>query len=99
MEIKELREKLEAQAFRLAKAKSNGTMVKQETERMRNLLVNNYEEIVDALAMAEKLEREVAVLNAELDDAERELDEAKKEAGEKKTTAKKKVNKPVEADG
>lgn len=99
MEIKELREKLEAQAFRLAKAKSNGIMVMQETEHMRNLLVNNYEEIVDALAMAEKLEREVAVLNAELDDAERELDEAKKEAGEKKTTAKKKVNKPVEADG
>lgn len=98
MEIKELKAKLEEQAFRLNKAKSNGTMVNQETERMKNLIINNYEAIVDALAKAEKLEREVSILNIELDDAERELDEMKQGAGTKKTTAKKKADKPVEAD-
>ena len=90
MEIKELREKLSEQAFKLKKARANGTMVMQETERMKNLLVNNCDAIVEALTRVEKLEQEVAVLNMELDDAERELDEAKKDASAKKTTAKKK---------
>lgn len=90
MEIKELREKLSEQAFKLKKARANGTMVMQETERMKNLLVNNCDAIVEALTRVEKLEQEVAVLNMELDDAERELDEAKKDISAKKTTAKKK---------
>lgn len=90
MEIKELREKLSEQAFKLKKARANGTMVMQETERMKNLLVNNCDAIIDVLTRVEKLEQEVAVLNMELDDAERELDEAKKDASAKKTTAKKK---------
>ena len=90
MEIKELREKLSEQAFKLKKARANGTMVMQETERMKNLLVNNCDAIVEALTRVEKLEQEIAVLNMELDDAERELDEAKKDASAKKTTAKKK---------
>jgi len=100
MEIKELREKLEEQAFRLNKAKANGTMVNQETERMKNLLVNNCDTIVEILRKAEKMAEEIAVLNLELDDAERELDEAKKEqeaAAAKKTTAKKKAE-PAEAN-
>lgn len=90
MEIKELREKLSEQAFKLKKARANGTMVMQETERMKNLLVNNCDAIVEALTRVEKLEQEVAVLNMELDDAERELDEAKKDTPVKKTTVKKK---------
>lgn len=90
MEIKELRDKLSEQAFKLKKARANGTMVMQETERMKNLLVNNCDAIVEALTRVEKLEQEIAVLNMELDDAERELDEAKKDASAKKTTAKKK---------
>lgn len=90
MEIKELREKLSEQAFKLKKARANGTMVMQETERMKNLLVNNCDAIIDVLTRVEKLEQEIAVLNMELDDAERELDEAKKDASAKKTTAKKK---------
>lgn len=97
MEIKELREKLSEQAFKLKKARANGTMVMQETERMKNLLVNNCDAIVEALTRVEKLEQEIAVLNMELDDAERELDEAKKDASAKKTTAKKKEASP-EAD-
>ena len=97
MEIKELTGKLKEQAFKLKKAQSTGTMVMQETERMKNLFVNNCDEIIAALERAEKLEKEVAVLNMELDDAERELDEAKKSTSAKKTTAKKKEV-PVEAD-
>lgn len=97
MDIKELREKLSEQAFKLKKARANGTMVMQETERMKNLLVNNCDAIVEALMRVEKLEQEIAVLNMELDDAERELDEAKKNASAKKTTAKKKEASP-EAD-
>lgn len=113
MEIKELREKLSEQAFKLKKARANGTTVMQETERMKNLLVNNCDAIVEALTRVEKLEQEIAVLNMELDDAERELDEAKgkKYAGmpgdvvaikpvkiEKKTTTKKKTTSSAEAD-
>ena len=107
MEIKELREKLSDQAFKLKKARANGTMVMQETERMKNLLVNNCDAIIEVLTRAEKLEQEVAILNMELDDAERELDEAKgKKPAEtedvakvvKKTTAKKKETSPEEAD-
>jgi len=94
MEIKELREKLSEQAFKLKKARANGTMVMQETERMKNLLVNNCDAIIDVLTRVEKLEQEVAVLNMELDDAERELDEAKKDTSVKKTTAKKKEASP-----
>lgn len=86
MEIKELKEKLEEQAFKLNKAKANGMMVAQETERMRNLLVNSYDEIINGLERADRLEREVSVLNMELADAERELDELTK-----KTTPKKKA--------
>ena len=97
MEIKEMREKVSEQAFKLKKARANGTMVMQETERMKNLLVNNRDAIIDALTRVEKLEQEVAVLNMELDDAERELDEAKKYTSAKKTTAKKKEVSP-EAD-
>ena len=66
MEIKEMREKLSEQAFKLKKARANGTMVMQETERMKNLLVNNCDAIIDALTRVEKLEQEVAVLNMEM---------------------------------
>lgn len=96
METKELIEKLNEQEFKLKKARANGVMVMQETERMKNLLVNNCDAIIDVLTRAEKLEQEVAVLNMELDDAERELDEAKKGAEVKKTAKNKAV--PAEAN-
>ena len=95
MEIKELREKLEAQAFRLKKAQASGAMVNQETERMKNVLVNNFEAIIDVISKAEKMEQEIAILNMELDDAERELDDAKKEPVKKTTAKKKEVPAPV----
>lgn len=89
MEIKELVEKIEGQAFKLKNAKSNGTMVAQETERMKNLLINCTDDIIAGLKKVAKLTEEIEVLNAELDDADDELKEKDQEIArltEKKTT-------------
>ena len=49
MTVTELRDKIAAQAFALEKAKKRGMMVSQETERMKNVLMNNMDAIIDAL--------------------------------------------------
>ena len=46
MTIKELKQAIDDQAFALKKAKTRGFMVNQETEKMRNLLVNNLDDIL-----------------------------------------------------
>ena len=75
IDIKELRKKIEEQAFRYRNAISNGMMVAQETERMKNILLNNLGEIIDALKMAEGAEEQIKTLEAEVDSADAELKE------------------------
>ena len=75
IDIKELRKKIEEQAFRYRNAMSNGMMVAQETERMKNILINNLGEIIDALKMAEGAEEQIKTLEAEVDSADAELKE------------------------
>ena len=54
MDIKELKSKIAEQAFRLQGAKANGFMINQETERMKNILMNNLDDIVEALKFADE---------------------------------------------
>ena len=102
MEIKELTKKIEEQAFRLKNAKANGTMVAQETERMKNILMNSIDGIVEGLKKVEKLTEEIEILNAELDDAEAELKEKDQEidklTGKKTTNGAKKKAEPAQKE-
>ena len=75
IDITELRKKIDEQLFLLESAKSNGRMVNQETERMKNILLNNAREIVDALKMAEGAAERIKILEAEVDSADAELKE------------------------
>lgn len=75
IDITELRTKLEEQAFRLHSAQSNGIMVNQETERTKNVLLNNLGEIITALKAAEGAAEQINELEAEVASADAELKE------------------------
>lgn len=75
IDIKELRIKIEDQKFAYTRAQSIGMMVNQETERMKNILMNNLAEIVDALKVAEGAEEKIKMLEAEVESADAELKE------------------------
>ena len=103
MTIKELKETLSDQAFALKKAKTRGFMVNQETEKMRNLLVNNLDDIMNALDVAIEAEEKIARLVIEIESADAELAEkddeikALKEAADKPVGKRRKL--PVVEDG
>ena len=77
--ITELRQKVEDQLFKWKSAKSSGTMVTQETERLKNIMLNNATDIVDALKVAEGAAKQIAELETELDSADTELKELDEE--------------------
>jgi len=87
IDISELRKKLEDQAFRLESAKANRTMVNQETERTKNILLNNLSDIVAALKMAEHSAEEIKMLEAEVESADAELKELDDEIKKLRKTA------------
>ena len=94
MEIKELYEKISNIAFATRRGVENTSTPNRYIEQAKNILYNNMDAIEEALKKAVKMEKDVAVLTLELDDAERELTEIKKAqetAAPKKTTAKKKA--------
>ena len=103
MTIKELKQTLDDQAFALKKAKTRGFMVNQETEKMRNILVNNLDDILAALDVAIDAEERIARLVVEVESADAELaekdDEIKvlKEAADKPVGKRRKL--PVVEDG
>ena len=103
MTIKELKQMLEEQAFALKKAKTRGFMVNQETEKMRNILVNNLDDILAALDVAIDAEERIARLVVEVESADAELAEkddeikALKEAADKPVGKRRKL--PVVEDG
>ena len=99
MQITELRDKIAAQAFTMRKAQSRGTMVSQETERMKNILMNNLDEIIEALNVAADAEEKIARLTVEIMSADEELQEKDDEIKELKAAAEKKgpaAKKPAE---
>ena len=103
MTIKELKQTLDDQAFAMKKAKTRGFMVNQETEKMRNILVNNLDDILAALDVAIKAEEKIARLVIEVENADAELAEkddeikALKEAVDKPVGKRRKL--PVVEDG
>lgn len=74
-DINELYTKISEQAFRWNHARSNGMMVNQETERLKNIVINNINNIVEALKYAAEASEKMAILEAELDAADEELKE------------------------
>lgn len=96
MNAKELKEKISEQQFKLKKAKTSGMMVAQETDRLRNILVNSLDDILEALDMAISAEDRIECLTVEIESADAELQEkddeikALKEAVANKPAAKSK---------
>lgn len=98
MTVKELKQTIEEQAFALKKAKTRGFMVNQETEKMRNILVNNLDDILAALDVAIDAEERIARLVVEVESADAELKEkddeikALKEAADRPVGKRKKLS-------
>lgn len=92
MTIKELKQTLDDQAFAMKKAKTRGFMVNQETEKMRNILVNNLDNILDALNVAIDAEERIARLVVEVESADAELIEKDDEIAALKAKLEKKPN-------
>ena len=93
MNIKELSEKINEQAFNLKRGLANTVNPGPFIEQTKNVLYNNLDAIKEALAFAADAEQQLKVLELELNDAERELDEKDqqiKELTAEKTTPKKK---------
>jgi len=93
VDIRELKDRITSQAFTLKKAKTRGMMVTQETDRMRNILMNSLDEIVEALEYAVNAEERMQRLVVEVESADEELAEKDKEIAELKA-AKAKGKKP-----
>lgn len=83
----ELYEKIRDSHFNMRKGISNTNNHGPFMEQMKNILLNNLDEIEDALKFASEAEKQIQVLELELADAERELDEATKKTTHKKTKA------------
>ena len=93
MTIKELKQAINEQAFTLKKAKTRGFMVNQETEKMRNLLVNSLDDILAALDVAIGAEEKIARLVVEVESADAELKEKDDEIADLKEAADRPVGK------
>ena len=93
MDIKALYDKIHEQAFNLRRGLSNSVNHAAFITQTKNVLYNNLDAIEEALKFAEDAERQIKILEIELNDAERELDEKDqqiKELTAEKTTPKKK---------
>ena len=93
MDIKELYIKISDQNFRRKRVIANTAAPGAVIEQTKNILYNNVDAIEEALKFAAEAEQKIAVLETELNDAERELkeqDERIKELTATKTTSKKK---------
>lgn len=79
MDIKELKDRLSEQEHRLRKARNSGMGVREESERMKTLMLNRMGEIMTAIEMAESAARTIERLNAEVDSADEELKQMDRE--------------------
>ena len=103
VKVTELRDIITTQQFAMNRAIQHGMLVNQEKERMRNVLMNHLDDIVEALQLAaeadkrvERLMAEVASADAELLDKDAEI-KALKEAVDKPVGKRRKL--PVVEDG
>lgn len=87
MEIKGLYEKISEQNFTLKRVLGNSSAPGATIEQTKNILYNNIDAIEEALKYAVEAEKNIQVLEVELQNAEDELDalsKAKKATGKKK---------------
>ena len=87
MDLKKLVKDIQDQEFRLRGAEASGMMVRDERERMKNLLFNCKGEIMEALALADEADEQIKLLELQLDDSDRKLTEVTKELKELKAGA------------
>lgn len=95
MNKQELYEEIRDAAFDTRKAINNTARPMPYVERMKNILYNRMDEIEETLKFAAEAEKQIAVLELELNDAEAELSEKDKQIAEltaPKTTTKKKTS-------
>lgn len=85
MTFKELNEKILAEAFTMRKNASNTANPWPHYERMKNILINNLDDIEKAVSFAAGAEVQIAQLDVMLSDAEDEITELKKQLEEKTT--------------
>jgi len=93
MDIKGLYEKISEHSFNMRRGIANSVNHAAFIEQMKNVLFNNLDDIEAALKLASEMEKQINVLEVELNDAERELSEKDKTIAEltsKRTTSKKK---------
>lgn len=100
--LEQLYIKIRDQNFALRRARDNGVSQGPIVEQTKNILLNNIDPIEEAVKVACDSAGKIALLELELDDAERELDEKDAKIRElteqignstgKKTTAKKKLS-------
>jgi len=74
----ELYEKVRDVAFSTRRALANTVAPASHVERAKNVLYNNMDAIEAALKFAADAEKQIQVLEVELEDAEREIDELSK---------------------
>ena len=100
VDIKELHDKISEQVFKCKNAQS-GAVVAQEKERLKNIMINNADAIVEALKYAIDSKNTILRLETEIESADAELkvqDEELKTLREA-AAAKEKKKKAVDADG
>lgn len=75
IDVKELLGKIEEQAFRCRHAESNGIRVDHERERLKNVLFNNVNDVIEALKIALSADTQIRMLEASVESADAELKE------------------------
>lgn len=73
--IQELLRKIEDQEYKIRSAKVNGFMVDRETEKLKNIIMNNLPDIIGALKMLAEYTERVSELETDLASADAELRE------------------------
>lgn len=73
--IQELLRKIEDQEYVVRSAKVSGFMVDRETEKLKNIIMNNLPDIIGALKMLAEYSERVKELEADLSSADAELKE------------------------
>ena len=84
MEIQKLYEKLNDQKFRHDMALANTTYHAPHVDQAKNVLYNNFGEIVEALKYAAEAEKQISVLEVEISAADAELKQKDDEIAELK---------------
>ena len=80
----ELYEKIRDMAFNTRRGIENTVNPRSFVEQAKNILYNNMDDIEAALKFASEASKKIAVLELELDDAERELDQLTKKTAPRK---------------